>query len=79
MYFSEFLRNALRNEARLWGLNNDFDLDDVGLENYLATTTSPESITGVLNDLAIIDGAEDQSEHSEFTYVKKKSIMLWTV
>ena len=79
MYFSEFLRNALRNEARLWGLNNDFDLDDVGLENYLVTTTSPESITGVLNDLAIIDGAEDQSEHSEFTYVKKKSIMLWTV
>ena len=79
MYFSEFLRNTLRNEALLWGLNNDVDLDHVGLENYLATTTSPESITDVLNDLAIIDGAEDQSEHSEFTYVKKKSIMLWTV
>ena len=79
MYFSEFLRNTLRNEARLWGLNNDVDLDHVGLENYLATTTSPESITDVLNDLVIIDGAEDQSEHSEFTYVKKKSIMLWTV
>ena len=66
MYFSEFLRNTLRNEALLWGLNNDDDLDHVGLENYLATTTSPESITDVLNDLVIIDGAEDQSEHSEF-------------
>ena len=66
MYFSEFLRNTLRNEALLWGLNNDVDLDHVGLENYLATTTSPESITDVLNDLVIIDGAEDQSEHSEF-------------
>ena len=50
-FFSEFLKNTLRNDALLWGLENNVNLDDVDLENYLCTTTSSETITDTLNDL----------------------------
>ena len=54
-FFSEFLKNTLRNDALLWGLENNVNLDDVALENYLGTTTSSESITDTLNDLTILE------------------------
>ena len=58
IFFSGILRNFLRNDALQWGLENNVNLDDFDLENFLATVTSPESITDALNDLSIIEAEE---------------------
>ena len=58
IFFSGILRNFLRNDALQWGLENNVNLDDFDLENFLATATSPESITDALNDLSIIEAEE---------------------
>ena len=57
-FFLGILRSFLRNDALQWGLENNVNLDDFDLENFLATVTCPESITDALNDLSIIEAEE---------------------